>query len=567
MMQLRPYQQEAVEALYEHLRRRDDNPCVVIPTAGGKTPVMATVCKDAVGRWEGRVLILAHVKELLEQAVEKLHLVAPEMWYQIGVYSAGLKSRDTEHPVIVAGVQSVYRRAEELGRFDLVVIDEAHCIPPDGDGMYRTLIAGLKETNPALRIIGLTATPFRMTSGPICAPENVLNSVCYEIGVRELIVQGYLCPLVSKAGREKADTSDLHVRAGEYIASEVETLMDTDLLVESACREILDYTRDRKACLIFTSGVRHGTHVMETLRRMGAHAAAVFGETLDFQRDATLREFRAERLKYLVNVNVLTTGFDAPNIDCVAMLRPTMSPGLYYQMVGRGFRLCESKKDCLVLDFGGNVLRHGPVDAIRIENGKSSGPAPAKECPQCRSLISSGYSVCPDCGYEFFKRDDERRAKHAGTADSTGILSGDVTIETYPVQEVVYGVHVKRGAPPDAPRSMRVEYRIGFGRWQSEWICFEHRGYARHKAELWWRKRSDVPVPNTAEEAVYFAEHGVLAATKSITVRSAAGEEFDRIIGYELGKKPAYREPGWDNDAGAGEPVASTVDDTDDIPF
>jgi len=574
MMQLRPYQQEAVEALYEHLRRRDDNPCVVIPTAGGKTPVMATVCKDAVGRWEGRVLIVAHVKELLEQAVEKLHLVAPDMWHQIGVYSAGLKSRDTEHPVIVAGVQSVYRRAAELGRFDLVIIDEAHCIPPDGDGMYRTLIAGLKETNPALRIIGLTATPFRMTSGPICAPENVLNSVCYEIGVRELIVQGYLCPLVSKAGREKADTSDLHVRAGEYVASEVETLMDTDLLVESACREILDYTRDRKACLIFTSGVRHGTHVTETLRRMGANVEAVFGETLDFERDTTLREFRAGRLKYLVNVNVLTTGFDAPNIDCVAMLRPTMSPGLYYQMVGRGFRLCEGKKDCLVLDFGGNVLRHGPVDAIRIENGKSSGPAPAKECPQCRSLISSGYSVCPDCGYEFFKRDDERRAKHAGTADSTGILSGDVTVETYPVQEVVYGVHVKRNAPPDAPRSMRVEYRIGFSRWQSEWICFEHAGYARHKAELWWRKRSNVPVPDTAEDAVYFAEHGALAETKSITVRSIAGEEFDRIVGYELGEKPAYREPGWDDDAGAGETVASAavptgrqVDDADDIPF
>lgn len=175
MLTLRPYQQEAVEDIYDHLRDHDDNPCVVIPTAGGKTPVMATVCKDAVGRWEGRVLIVAHVRELLEQAVEKLNIVAPEMWHQIGVYSAGLKSRDTEHPIIVAGVQSVFRRASELGRFDLVVIDEAHMIPPDGDGMYRTLIAGLKDTNPDLRIIGLTATPFRMTSGPICAPENVLN--------------------------------------------------------------------------------------------------------------------------------------------------------------------------------------------------------------------------------------------------------------------------------------------------------------------------------------------------------------------------------------------------------
>jgi len=440
-------------------------------------------------------------------------------------------------------------------------------IPPDGDGMYRTLIAGLKETNPHLRIIGLTATPFRMTTGSICGPENILNAVCYEIGVRELIVQGYLCPLISKAGRKKADTSGLHVRGGEFIAGEVEDLMDEAGLVESACREIVDYTRDRKSCLIFTSGVRHGKHVAETLRRMGAHAETVFGDTPLHQRDRVLKEFRAGRLKYLVNVNVLTTGFDAPNIDCVALLRPTMSPGLYYQMVGRGFRLCEGKADCLVLDFGGNVMRHGPVDAIRIREPGSNGNGqpPAKECPQCRSVIAIGYSVCPDCGYEFPKRE---QVSHDASASTAGILSGEVTVETYLVQDVVYAVHYKRNAPPDAPRSMRVDYRIGFNRWQSEWICLEHTGYARHKAELWWRRRSNVPVPDTAEDAVYYAESGALAKTKSITVKSVAGEQFDRIVGYELGDRPAYREPGWDDDidAPACEPVGSLTDD-DDIPF
>jgi DNA repair protein RadD len=373
--------------------------------------------------------------------------------------------------------------------------------------------------------------------------------------------------LVSKAGKDKADTSNLHVRAGEFIASEVEDLMDDEGLVESACREILDYTRDRRACLIFTSGVKHGGHVAETLRRMGAHAETVFGDTLSFERDRVLDEFKAGKLKYLVNVNVLTTGFDAPNIDCVAMLRPTLSPGLYYQMVGRGFRLCEGKENCLVLDYGGNVLRHGPVDAIQIGDGKSKAPAPAKECPQCRSLISSGYSVCPDCGHEFFKREDERKAKHAARASGEGILSGEVTVTTYPVEEVLYAVHYKRGAPPDAPRSMRVEYRIGFNRWQSEWICFEHTGFARHKAELWWRRRSNLPVPDNIEDAVHYAEGGALAETKSVTVRSVTGEEFDRITGYELGEKPFYREPGWDDDAETFEPVANAIDDMDDIPF
>ncbi len=537
-MELRPYQQEAVEGIYRHLRERDDNPCVVIPTGGGKTPVMATVCRDAVGRWNGRVLILAHVKELLEQAREKLHLMAPEMWMKTGVYSAGLKRRDTEHPIIIAGIQSVYKRACELDAFDLVIIDEAHMIPPDGDGMYRTFLEDARKVNPNLRVLGLTATPFRTTSGMICAPDNVLNHVCYEVGVRELIVQGYLCQLVTKASREKIDTSSLHVRAGEFISGEVEDLMDTDLLVEAACREILEKTRNRKAVLIFAAGVRHGEHIAEVLRtRYGAEVGTVFGDTLDFIRDKVLSDFKAGKLKYLVNVNVLTMGFDAPNIDCVAMVRPTLSPGLYYQMVGRGFRLHEGKKDCLVLDFGGNVLRHGPVDAIRIKDSASNGDgeAPAKECPNCLSVIAVGYATCPDCGHEF---PPPEKRKHDATASAEDILSGQVTITEYEVKEIFYAVHHKKGAPDTAPRTMRVDYRIGFNLFQSEWICFEHDGFARVKAEGWWERRSDLPCPKTAAEAVELAEAGELAETKSITVRSVSGEDFPRIIRYELGPKP-----------------------------
>lgn len=572
MLELRPYQQEAVEAIYRHLRERDDNPCVVIPTGGGKTPVMAHVCKDAVARWKGRVMILAHVKELLEQTRGKLHLVAPEMWMKTGVYSAGLKSRDTEHPIIVAGIQSVYKRACELGAFDLIIIDEAHMIPPDGDGMYRTFLEDARKVNPNVRLIGLTATPFRMKSGMICEPENILNHVCYEIGVKELIVQGYLCPLITKASREKVDTSGLHVRAGEFVAGEVEDLMNTDDRVESACQEIVEQTRNRRSVLIFAAGVGHGQNIAGVLReKCGAQAGTVFGDTLDFERDRVLSEFKQGELKYLVNVNVLTTGFDAPNIDCVAMVRPTLSPGLYYQMVGRGFRLNPGKENCLVLDFGGNVLRHGPVDAIRIrEVGRNgNGEAPAKECPQCRSLIAAAYSVCPDCGYEFPQKE---RRKHDGSASTEGILSGQVMTTEFPVQEVRYFVHQKRGAPDDAPRTMRVEYRIGFNDHQSEWVCFEHTGWAKKKAEQWWRRRSHASVPESADEAVARAEDGALARTRSITVRSIAGEEYSRIIGYDLDEKPAWREPGWDEeDLGEVETVDANARavsaGNEDIPF
>ncbi len=179
--------------------------------------------------------------------------------------------------------------------------------------------------------------------------------------------RGYLCPLITKAGRCKANTDALHVRGGEFIADEVEALMDDASLVESACAEIVERTRDRRACLIFAAGVQHGEHIVETLKAShDIECGFVTGKMSNADRDAVLQRFKSGDLKYLCNVNVLTTGFDAPHIDCVALVRPTMSPGLYYQMVGRGFRLHPDKQDCLILDFGGNVLRHGPVDQIKL---------------------------------------------------------------------------------------------------------------------------------------------------------------------------------------------------------
>jgi DNA repair protein RadD len=536
MIRLRDYQKEAVAAVYEHLRTRDDNPCVVIPTGGGKTPVMAQICMDAIRRWGGRVLILAHVKELLEQTAGTLADMAPEL--DIGIYCAGLNSRDTEHPVVVASIQSVYRRAEELGWFDLVMIDEAHMIPPDGEGMYRTYLQDATVINSHIRLIGLTATPYRMKTGMICEDDHLLNEVCYEIGVKELIVQDFLCPLRTKAGRRKVDTDGLHVRAGEFIAGETQKLMDTDELVRAACEEIERETTDRHSCLIFASGVDHGKHVAEVLRRdHGAECETVFGETPSAERDAVLERFRAGELPYLVNMNVLTTGFDAPNIDTIAMLRPTLSPGLYYQMVGRGLRTDESKDGCLVLDFGGNVLRHGPIDNICLDtNDRGDGEAPAKACPECHALIAAGYRICPECGHEF---PPPERSGHDAVASGAGILSGQVSVEEHEVHKVAYYEHRKRGAPEDHPRTLRVEYCIGWERRQSEWICFEHTGWPRQKAESWWRQRSDSPVPDTAAEAAELASQGALCDTYAVKIKSTTGEKYDEITGYKLGPKPA----------------------------
>ncbi len=544
-MELRPYQREAVEAVYEHLRTRDANPCIVLPTAAGKTLVIATICRDAVGLWNGRVVITAHVKELLEQSLEKLRAVAPDL--PVGLYSAGLKRRELNYPITIAGIQSIYQRACDLGPVDLIIVDEAHMLPADGEGRYRQFLAEAKAVNPHVRIIGLTATPFRMNSGMICAPENILNAICYEIGVRELIIQGYLCPLRTKAGIARADMSGLHVRAGEFIVGEVEDLMDTDDLVQAACGEIIEHTADRRSVLIFSAGVRHGQHVVETLRLLhGVECGWVDGETPTRERDAIIGRFKRGDLKFLANCNVLTTGFDAPAIDCVALLRPTLSPGLYYQMVGRGFRLHPDKTDCLVLDFGGNILRHGPVDDLCIkEPGKGDGEAPAKECPECHTVVHAAFSVCPECGHEF---PPPARSKHEPQATNAGILSDQVTPSAHDVTDVWYEVHHKRG-DPDAPPSMRVYYQCGFATTFSEWICLEHSGYPRLKAEAWWRERSNEPVPDTVDEAVDLARCGALAPTLGITIRRKPGSRYDEVVGHVIGPKP----PHIDTDEGAAQ--------------
>ena len=587
-MQLRPYQQAAVDAVYEHLRSKETNPCVVLPTGTGKSLVLAQIAKDSVEKWNGRVLILAHVKELLEQNADKIRKLCPEL--KIGIYSAGLRSRDTTEQVIVAGIQSVYNKACELDAFDLVIVDEAHLISSEGDGMYRTFLADMKVINPHVRVIGLTATPFRLKGGLICKPENILNEICYEAGLKEMIQQGYLSPLISRAGRAEANLANLHIRGGEFISDEVAAAMDNEALVTSACREIVELTRDRKSVLIFTASVDHCKHVAEKIQAFsGKECAIVTGDTSPAERAEIIARFKGEfipadlfgtpkpPLKFLANVNVLTTGFDAPNTDCVVMLRPTNSPGLLIQCAGRGTRLSPEtgKTNCLFLDYGGNILRHGPLDMIKVKEPGSGkgGDAPAKKCPQCLALIHAGYTACPECGYVFPPK--ESNDKMTQTASSAGVISGQVDYTDYEVLDVYYCVHEKRGADPDAPKTMRVDYQVGFNEFKSEWVCPEHTGYARGKFEKWWHERAALgcPMPRSAREAVSLANEGLLAAPESISVKTIAGERFERVTGFRLKERPIMREPSNDSREThdrhfySSEDIKFDVDEEYEIPF
>lgn len=575
----RKYQQKAVDAVWNHLREKDTNPCVVLPTGTGKSVVIAMLVYDACVQWSGRVLILAHVKELLQQNAEKIAALCPDV--KIGIYSAGLGGADTSEQCIVAGIQSVYKKADELGKFDLIIVDEAHLINSESENsMYTTLINAMKDRNGLVRVIGMTATPYRMKGGLICKANGILNEVCYEAELRDMIRQGFLCPLTAKGGREKADLSNLHIRGGEFIPAEVDAAMDCVSLVNNACKEIVERTKDRRAVLVFASSVTHCEHVADKLREItGEYVGVVTGDTPAEVRDLLLRRFKGETvqdslfdslrpIKYLVNVNVLTTGFDAPCTDCIALLRPTASPGLLTQMIGRGTRLSDGKANCLILDYGDNLLRHGPVDAIRInkETGKGTGDGYTKECPECFELISAGFKACPSCGFVF--PSIRREATHGSTAAGGGVMTGEITETDWDITEMKATRHSKRVPDPENPKpdTVRITFFAGLTQSFSMWLCPEHQGYARSKFEAWWTQQApNCAMPATVDDALFYFENGLVETPVRITVKEVTGNKFPEVVGYlyENGTPRPNRNtpeevPDWHN------PLAG---DDDDLPF
>lgn len=530
-MSLYPYQLNAVLNTYDALRSRAGNPCIVIPTGGGKSHVIARICSDVVNEWSGQVLVVGHRKELLEQNREKIVAAAPGAG--VGVYSAGVGRRDTRYPIIVGGIQSIHDKAEIFGRRDVVIVDEAHMIPFDDEGMYRNLLRDVKIVNPNAIVIGMTATPFRMKGGAICGADNILNYISYQIGVRDLIAAGYLSDLRTRAGSQEIDYSEISIRADEFVAGELERAMDADSVVELACREIVDATRDRKSIMVFCCGVKHAGHVQAVIARMtDERVELVTGNSDD--RDGAIDRYRSGASRFIVNVDVLTTGFDVRRTDCVAILRATLSPGLFCQIVGRGLRLWPEKQYCLILDFGGNTMRHGPIDDISFAERASrpGGPPPCKTCPECREVIAAGFGRCPSCGYEF--PIERRPAKHDATSYTGSMFSGEST--DYEVASVWYCRHEKRDAPPGHPATMRVDYEVGFGDTISEWICVEHIGFAREKAEDWWAARSGVACPASAEEAARIGNASELL--EPIKIRVVPDGQWRRVVGYEFAAAP-----------------------------
>jgi DNA repair protein RadD len=506
MFELRPYQSQALEALEAFWNSGGGNPLLALATATGKSLLIAWLIRDLLRRFPGlRVLALVHVQELIEQNINHLLAIWPKA--PIGVNCAALGRRDTKQQIIFASIQSVFRSPERLGRRDLVLIDECHLVPHDGAGMYRSLLDALRNVVPDVRVCGFSATPFRLDSGRLDEGDGkIFDSVIFDYHIGRGIADGWLSPLSSKATNTTIDARGVGRRGGEFIASELEAAADDETKINAACDEIVELGTNRRCWLIFWCGISHATHVRDALRARGIACEAVFGETPQDDRKRIISEFKAGHIRCVVNVMVLTTGFNVPQVDLLVMLRPTLSTGLYVQMVGRGTRKADGKTDCLILDFARNVYRHGPVDQVNVSiAGRAGGTGAgvkvdsvnANECPDCGELNALTAKLCVACDYEFPQ--PRPQAKHATTAEAVPILAGAPA--WLPVRGVSFHRHLKFNNP-DAPPTLRVEFLCGLSVY-ADYVALEHRGPARTFAErFWFAHGGEQPVPASVDEAL-----------------------------------------------------------------
>lgn len=383
---LRPYQQQAVDATLRHFRRSSASALLVLPTGAGKSLVIAELARLA----KRKILVITHVQELVEQNAAKFAALGREP----GIYSAGLKQRDTEHAVVFGSIQSVAANLPEFAdEYSLLIVDEAHRISEDSESQYQQLINHLRSKSSNLKVLGLTATPYRLGYGWIYQRDyrgfvrsespRVFEHCIFDLPLRTLVKQNYLTqPRLENPAISQYDFSALRAnRDGQYAQADLNQLLSQCRRVtEAICKQIVSISAQREGVMIFAATVKHAKEILSYLPE--SQSAMVIAETDNQERRQIIEAFKSRQLKFLVNVSVLTTGFDAPHVDLIALLRPTQSVSLFQQMVGRGLRLSPGKNECLIIDYANNG-----IDIYDPEVGEPKPAADTKPvqvfCPEC----------------------------------------------------------------------------------------------------------------------------------------------------------------------------------------
>jgi DNA repair protein RadD len=480
------------------------HPLAVYATGAGKSVVIAEVCR----RLLSRSVILVPTRELCQQNEQAMRAVWPEV--DVGILCAGLRRREYGARNLIATIQSVYSlwKRDKLGLIgsrDLMIVDEAHLVPASEVGMYRTIIKALEPS----KVMGLTATPYRLESGRLDeGDDRLFDRVVYEFGMYEGINwrgpngERLLLPLIAKKTATAIDTSGVKIRHGDFVEKELEARANTGDMVFAAVDEIQRYGVGRKRWLAFCCGADHAEHVAQVLNARGIAAAAITYHTSSDTRRETIAAYRRGELSCLCGCNIFTTGFNVQEVDLIAFLRPTKSPGLYVQMGGRGTRYADDKTDCLILDFARNVERLGPIDAPRMPEAKKLDESKAgrstpemKACPECHTYTPQASSYCSECGHVFER--EPPPPKHDVVASDLPIMSTDDLI-WMPVAGLTVWPHRKEGAPP----SVKLLFRTAGGLSIAKWLPIEHPRARIHAQREWAQLGGNQPAPDSTAEAV-----------------------------------------------------------------
>lgn len=381
-------------------------------TGAGKTLVFSGLVKQLITSYPlMRIAILAHRLELVQQAKDKLLKV----WFDapIGIACASAKDKmDTDMPITIGSIQTLSNHAQTTAPFHLIIIDEVHIVPPANvESQYQQWLSAMQTYNPDVRVLGFTATPFRLGHGHIygekCKEGNVnwFNELNYRIGIRDLQKQGYLCGYRAKAIVDIGNNLDrIKTTGGEFNLGDLSDLMSNITHVGSAVKAFQEYGENRKHVVVFAVTIEHGETLNGAFREAGYTSTIVHSKMPMAQRNMALESFETGATQIIVNVGILTTGWDSPATDCIMMCRPTKSPALFVQMTGRGLRICEGKKDVLILDLANNCKTHGdPADPI-VEipkSNESKQKPPQKHCPKCKEMMHAAATECPACGHIF----------------------------------------------------------------------------------------------------------------------------------------------------------------------
>ena len=546
-MQLRHYQRDSNAAIYQHFETSESNALVVLPTGSGKAPTLSVFMRDAIMAYgDTRIVSLVHSKKLVKQNFMTLLRIWPDA--PVSIVNAGMGKKDFSGQIISASIQSIYKDAYKVQRCDLLLVDEGQLIPHKDTGMYRKFISDLLVINPHMKIVIWTATPFRTDTGRLDEGEGALcDGVCYELGLQEAINLGWLCPLTTVPAKERISADGIKRQGGEFNQSQIAAVASGRELIMRHAEEMVAMAFDRKHWLCFEAGVQNAIDMAEALNACGVVARSVHSGMDDSEIEDIYRGYEEGHIHAVTNADMLTVGADFPKTNFLGVRRLTDSAGLWIQICGRGTRVRYAdgfdpgteaegadarrdaiergpKRDCLVGDFAGNAARHGPLDQITGKKhfGPSgTGEAPQKTCPQCEERMATGIRECPYCGHEFPPPDPQLLERSSRTA----LLSAQIEPETIRVKGCTYNVHTKPGKPP----TLRVTYQHGLSATQ-EWIAFGHQGYARQKAEQWWMKRGNLPVPANTAEAQQRAAAGELRLPSAIKVRKVG--KWPEVIGY-----------------------------------